>query len=215
MAISPNTITEALEWRYATKRFDSTKKISAENWQALENSLRLAPSSFGLQPWKFLVVDDAQTRAALREHSWNQPQIIEASHMVVLCMKKNLGSKEVEQYVSLIAETRGLKVEQLADYKKMMLDFISRDASQFDVNAWASKQLYIALGMFLQTAAMLGVDACPMEGINAAKYDEILGLSASGYGTVVVATAGYRSSQDPLAGMKKVRFQPAQVIERR
>jgi nitroreductase len=130
-------------------------------------------------------------------------------------MKRNLGAKEVEQYVSLIAETRGLKVEQLADYKKMMLDFVSRDPSQFDVNAWASKQLYIALGMFLQTAAMLGVDACPMEGINAAKYDEILGLSASGYGTVVVATAGYRSSQDPLAGMKKVRFQPAQVIERR
>lgn len=215
MAVLSDSLLQALQWRYATKKFDSSKKIPAEQWDALEKTLQLSPSSFGLQPWKFIVVQDSKLRASLKEHSWGQPQIVDASHMVVFCMKKNLGVAEIDAHLQNISNTRGTPLSALADYRKMMVDFVSRPKDAFDVNSWATKQTYIALGMFLESTALMGIDACPMEGINSAKYDEILGLANSGYATVVVATAGYRSSEDPLAKLPKVRFPLGQVVEHR
>jgi nitroreductase len=215
MAVSSDTLEKSLEWRYATKKFDPSKKIPAEQWRVLERSLQLSPSSFGLQPWKFIVVEDPKIRAALREFSWGQSQIVDASHMVVLCMRKDLNSVDVDRYVNFIADTRGVPAAALTDYKKMMLDFVTRPADAFDVNGWAVRQVYIALGMFLEAAALMEIDACPMEGLVPSKYDEILNLNGTGYGSVVVVTAGYRSPEDSMAKAKKVRYPLNEVIERR
>jgi len=208
-AIKNQNIETALEWRYATKRFDPSKKISAEDWATLEKSLTLAPSSFGLQPWNFIVVKDATLRKKIREAAWNQPQIEEASHLVVLAAKKKVGQQEVDKLICKISQVRGTPVEALAEYRGMMLGFLS--APSFDVKNWTTHQTYIALGMFLSAAAFLGVDACPMEGFLPAKVDEILDLGTE-YSSVVIATAGYRSSEDKLGQMKKVRFDREELV---
>jgi nitroreductase len=211
-ATSPETVVTALNWRYATKQFDPSKKIPSETWKALEQSLVLSPSSYGLQPWKFVVVTDPALRAKLRPVSWNQPQITDASHMVVLCRRTGMDAKEVHRYAELISKVRGVPVSAFQGYVDMMLGTVNNFPAGFDVNAWNSKQVYIALGFFLSACAMLGVDACPMEGIDTGKYDEILDLKATGYATVVVATAGYRAATDPVAGMKKVRYATGDVV---
>lgn len=215
MAVSVEEIGKALTWRYATKKFDPTKKISDQDWKALEETLLLSPSSFGLQPWKFIVINDPALRAKLRPVSWNQPQIVDASHMVVMAIKKNLSKNDVERHINNLSKLRGTPQAALDDYQNRILKFLDQPASQFDVNAWATHQVYIALGMFLKTAALMGIDACPMEGLEPLEYDKILGLTETGCHTVVVATAGYRAADDTFAALKKVRFKIEEVIEYR
>jgi nitroreductase len=206
-------IEAALEWRYATKRFDPAKKISAEDWHTLEKSLILSPSSFGLQPWKFIVVQDSGLRKKIREAAWNQPQIEEASHLVVLACKKAMGQPEVDKLIGRMSEVRGVKAETLAEYRGMMLGFLAPGTGAIsDVKAWTTHQTYLALGMFLATASHLGIDACPMEGFLAPKVDEILGLAGGEYASVVIAAAGYRSSDDKLSQMKKVRYAREELV---
>lgn len=212
--VAPETVVRQLEWRYATKKFDATKKIAAADWDALERSLVLSPSSFGLQPWKFVVVTDPAVRQRLVAASWNQTQVADASHAVVFTIVKDLGAAHVETYVRKIAQVRGVPVESLDGYKKVMADFLARPRPQFDVNAWASLQVYIALGNFMTAAAVMGIDTCPMEGINRPQYDEILGLAKLGLTTVVVGVAGYRAADDRYAEAKKVRFERSDVIVR-
>jgi nitroreductase len=217
--VTAETLIRQLSWRYATKKFDPSRKISAEIWAALEAAMMLAPSSYGLQPWKFVVVSDPAVRAALREHSWNQPQITDASHVVVLARRSELTPSDVERWIDRIVEVRKTSREGLNGYRDMMLGSVADPAGvpggSFDI--WISRQVYIALGFFLSSAAMLGVDACPMEGFDPGKYDEILDLPASGYRATVVAAAGYRSADDHLAPEKvpKVRYLPTDVIIRR
>jgi nitroreductase len=213
-SVSPTILLDNLGWRYATKKFDATKKISSEDWRTLEQSLLLAPSSFGLQPWKFFVINDAALRQTLRPASWNQSQITDASHLVVFARRSEMTKADIERYIQRVIDVRGTPAEALLDYKNMMLGFVSR-LSAGETAEWAAKQCYIALGFFLATAAQLRVDACPMEGIDAAQYDTILGLKAQGYTTVVTAAAGYRAGDDWLANLKKVRFESSEVIERR
>ncbi len=213
MAVSSDDIENALAWRYATKKFDPLKKISEQDWKTLEKSLHLAPSSFGLQPWKFIVIKDPALRQKLRPHSWNQPQIVDASHMVVMTIRKNLSKKQVERHLANISNVRGTPAAALEDYKTRIFNFLDQPESAFDVNAWATRQVYIALGMFLETAALLGIDACPMEGLDPSEYDKILNLKDSGYHTVVVVTAGYRAKDDVFATYKKVRFPITEIIE--
>jgi nitroreductase len=201
-----------LKWRYATKQFDPRRKISPEDWAALEEALVLTPSSFGLQPWKFIVVGDQATREKLVSASWGQRQVAEASHLVVFTIQKNLGEREIETYVNRIVEVRGGARESLAGYRDMMLGSIVKGRDEAARRAWAANQAYIALGSFLNCAALLGIDACPMEGIEPAKYDEILGLAKRGLTAVVVATAGYRSANDHASSLAKVRFKPEHVL---
>ena len=203
---------EQLSWRYAVKAFDATKKIPAEVWQALERALVLAPSSFGLQPWKFLVITDPAVRARLSPASWNQPQIKDASHLVVFAAKREVSAGDIEKYVKKIAQVRSVSEESLAEYKGMMLGALVPPAPGRDIHAWTARQCYIALGVFLTSAAMLGVDACPMEGFDPGQYDQILGLSREGYGAVVIAAAGYRSSADNYAALKKVRYDASELV---
>ena len=211
-ALTPDALLRQLRWRYATKRFDPVHKIPAETWNALEEALRLSPSSFGLQPWRFIVVTDPAVKKELTAVSWNQSQIVECSHLVVFAIQKDLGPAAVEKLIASIVKTRGVTRESLAGYEKVMLGFLARPKTEFDVDNWSRRQLYLALGNFLTSAALLGVDACPMEGIDPAGYDRVLGLSARGLGAVVVAAAGQRSPSDPYARAAKVRFAAEDVI---
>lgn len=210
--VPKETVLNQLRWRYATKQFDAKRRISEEDWSALEQSLVLTPSSFGLQPWQFIVVTDQRTKEKLVPVSWDQKQIADASHVVVFAIKKDLGASDVDHYIQRIAETRRATPESLQGFKNVLLGFLAQPSDKFDVNAWATRQVYIALGNFLNTAALIGVDTCPMEGIDPAAYDEILGLEAKGYKTVVVAAAGYRAETDKYATLPKVRYSADEVI---
>jgi nitroreductase len=210
-SVANETIVKQLRWRYATKKFDPARKIPVEDWQTLEQALLLAPSSFGLQPWKFVVVTDPTVRARLREVSWGQPQITDASHLVVFAAKANLGPADVERYLARIAEVRGVALPSLDGFRQTMLGSLKKP--QAEVANWTRRQVYIALGTFLTTAALLGIDACPMEGFQVADYDKILDLSHQGYGATVLAAAGYRVPEDPFAALAKVRYRPEDVIE--
>ena len=212
-----NTITSQhllgqLNWRYATKQFDPQRKISPADWAALEDALVLSPSSFGLQPWKFVVVTHPALREQLVPVSWGQRQVAEASHLVVFALKKNFSEADVATYLNRIAEVRAVPTEALASYRDMMVGSLFKGLDAAARAHWSALQIYIALGNFLTSAALLGIDTCPMEGIEPAKYDEILGLDALGLGTVVVATAGYRATTDKYAALKKVRFEKTDVI---
>ncbi len=201
-----------LRWRYACKKFDAAKKIDAATWAKLEDALVLSPSSYGLQPWKFFNVVDPATREKLLPVSWGQKQIVDASHLVVFAVKANVGAADAEKLVALSAATRGVPASALDGYKNMMVGSLTR-ATPEQVREWMSRQVFIALGVFLSAAALLGVDACPMEGFQPEKYDEILGLPAKGYHSVVLATAGYRAADDAYAGLAKVRYPKAELVE--
>ncbi len=210
--VSNEVVERQLGWRYATKLFDATKKVAYSDWQTLEKALVLTPSSYGLQPWKFLVVTDAETKAKLRPASWNQSQIVDASHLVVFAIRKNLSVSDIEHYVARIAEVRGVTVDSLAGFRQMMVGTLSNPP--FDVNEWAARQVYIALGFLMASAAMMGIDTCPIEGFEPPKYDEILGLGPLGYHASVVAAVGYRSADDKYALAPKVRFKSEDVVTR-
>lgn len=213
MSTDTNTLIETqLNWRYATKRFDANKKISQSDWKTLEESLRLAPSSFGLQPWKFIIVKNPEIRAQLLPQSWNQTQIVDASHLVVIAAKQEVTGPDVEAYLSSIAKTRNIPVESLEGFGGMINGFVANFGSQSNCEAWTTRQAYIALGMLLSSAALLKIDSCPMEGVNPVAYDEILKLKDSGYTTKVVCALGYRSADDASASYPKVRYPRAQVI---
>lgn len=213
MHASETDVLAALRWRYAVKKFDPTRKIPAAQWQALLAALVLTPSSFGLQPWRFLVVEDPKLREALVAHSWNQRQVVDGSHMVVFAQRKGADATDVEHFIRRIAEVRGTPLDKLAGYKKVILSFVAQPKEKFDVDAWCGRQLYIALGQFMTAAAMLGIDSCPMEGLDPAKYDEVLGLRGSGYATVCACPVGYRSPDDKYASEPKVRFATEDVVK--
>lgn len=204
-----------LSWRYATKKFDATRTIPPETWNALEESLRLSPSSFGLQLWKFYVITDKALRQQLRPVSWNQPQIVDASHLLVIAAKKEVVAQDVENLVDSIAKTRNVARETIEGYRQMMLGFVNNPPPGFDTMKWTSNQAFIALGTLLTTAAMLGVDACPMEGFDAQAYDKALNCSNDGFFPVVLATLGYRSDDDSYATAPKVRYPRDEVIVHR
>ncbi|MBI4970998.1 MAG: NAD(P)H-dependent oxidoreductase [Candidatus Omnitrophica bacterium] len=213
--ISPEVLLQQLRWRYAVKKFDVTRKIPADIWHALEKTLVLSPSSFGLQPWKFIVVQDPALRERLLPVSWKQSQIVDASHLVAFAHKKDMNAHDVERYVKHTAKVREIPAESLEGYKQLMLGFVGRAGKGFDINDWAARQLYIALGNFLTASAVLGIDTCPIEGIDPKQYDEILGLDKQGYHVVFVAAAGYRSKEDASAAHPKVRYAHEDVVEYR
>jgi len=197
-------ITQALEWRYATKQYDASKKLSTENLDILKESVRLAPTSFGLQAFTVIDVTNPELREKLKAASWGQSQITDASHLFVFTVPNDITDTDVDAFISHTAEVRGVSVESMAGYTGMIKGSVnSRTPEQKAI--WAAKQAYIALGFLLETAALLEVDATPMEGFDNGQYNEILGLTEKGLQAVVVCTLGYRSSEDTYAGLAKVR----------
>ncbi|MGD1872302.1 MAG: NAD(P)H-dependent oxidoreductase [Mastigocoleus sp.] len=211
--LSPEEILKQLQWRYATKKFDLTKKIPEEVWKVLEQSLVLSPSSFGLQPWKFIVVRNPEVRHKLLEHSWGQKPVEEASHLVVFAIKKDVDAEYVDNYIQRMSEVRNTSVENLQGLTNVIKGFLEKPPYPLDINAWSTRQVYIALGFYMTCAAMLGIDTLPMEGFVPDKYDQVLGLAEKGYHAVVVCPAGYRSSDDKYIDMPKVRFETEYVID--
>ena len=210
--MSREELLERLNWRYATKQFDPSRTIPAQDWAALEEALRLSPSSGGLQPWKFIVITDPAMRRRLLPASYGQPQITNASHLVVFAAKKNFSEADVDAFISHAAATRGVSIESLAPFRNMLVGGIVKSMDEAGRDAWARNQAYIALGNLLTSSALLGIDACPMEGFDRAQYDEILGLSKQGFASAVIATLGYRTASDQYAATPKVRFPKEQIF---
>jgi nitroreductase len=200
-----------LKWRYATKKFDATRKIPSEDWNTLEQALILSASSYGLQPWHFVVVTSQAMKDKLMPAAYGQEQVSHASHVVVFAMKKSVDEVWVDKYVRRISQVRGAPVEKLGGFKGMMTGTLAQ-LGAVGVEAWTSKQVYIALGNLLTCAALLGIDACPMEGINPSQFDQILGLDKTGYGSLAIVTLGYRAADDTAAKSPKVRFEASDVV---
>jgi nitroreductase len=211
--LAPETLLRQLHWRYATKKFDPTRKIPRPQWEALEQSLVLSPSSYGLQPWKFLVIDNPEIRAKLLGLSYGQTKVVEASHYVVFAHRKDYSGADVDRYIARIAEVRGATPESLEGYRQLLLGSTKSATEKGYINTWMSRQVYIALGTLLTSAALLGIDAGPMEGIETAKYDELLELAEQGYGSLCAAALGYRAADDEYAALPKVRFPLDQIIQ--
>jgi nitroreductase len=203
-----------LRWRYAVKKFDRSRKIAPADWATLEEALVLTPSSYGLQPWKFVVISDQATKERLVPHSYNQAQVADCSHVVVFCIWKPIKIEHVDAHVARFAEVRGSTVESLAKFRGRVIADVVEGARSWRANEWAAYQTYIALGNFMTSAAMLGIDTCPMEGFDPVKYDQELGLARRGLAASVVCVAGYRSADDKYATSPKVRFPVDQVVER-
>ena len=214
-ALDPAALISTLHWRYATKKFDPAKTISDADWKTLEEALVLTPSSFGLQPWRFLVIRDPELRHKLRPLANDQPQITDASHYIVFCIVKNMGRDYVKKYVKRMGEVRAQSDEALAQYEEHIAGGIVDGYRSLEVNTWSSNQTFIALGQLLVSAALLGIDACPMEGFDKRAYDAVLGLGKRGLSSVVSCALGCRLASDKYAHLPKVRFELKDVIEYR
>jgi len=199
-----NNFIKDANWRYATKKFDASKKVSNEDLNSLKEAIRLSVSSYGLQPYQVLIIENPETKALLQPASWGQSQIVDASHVIVFAIETNFGNKNIDKYVNNLIETRGIPSESIRGYSDFMKMKIN-DLTEEQKNIWTAKQAYLALGNLLNAAAELKIDTTPMEGFEPAKYDEILGLDKLGLHAVVVATIGYRHQEDATQNYAKVR----------
>jgi nitroreductase len=213
MTTQIDTIRNALAWRYATKSFDSRRKIPPEEWSLLEDALVLAPSSYGLQPWQFLVVENVELRVKLRAVSWNQSQVTDASHLLVFTTLKDISAEYVKEFIQRNMEVRDVAHDALAGYENMMLKNIVEGMDKNYIRTWNHRQAYIAMGFLLETAALLNVDTVAMEGLDPRAYDRILGLEGGAYETVAAVALGYRTTEDKYQFAKKVRFSKERMIK--
>jgi nitroreductase len=211
--ISPKSYLENLNWRYATKQYDTSKKLSPEQIETLLEVLRLSPSSTGAQPWKFIVVENPEIRQQLRAAAWGQPQVTDASHFIIFAVKKGLPQSHIDRVVEVTAQQRGQKVEDLQGYKEMLMGSIGSRNTPEALIAWNKEQAHIALGFLLSAAAQLHIDASPMGGFDPAKFDEILELDKEGLTTAVICGLGFRSPDDKYAQAAKARLPKEEVIE--
>lgn len=191
-------------WRYATKKFDATKKITSEDLASLKEAIRLSASSYGLQPYKILIIENPEVRAQLQPVSWGQSQIVDASHLLVFANIINFGKTEIDATINNMATTRNIPLEALQGYGDFMKSKLI-DLPEEVKNNWTSKQTYLALGNLLNAAAELKIDVTPMEGFEPEKYNEILGLEKLGLNASLVATIGYRHEEDATQHYAKVR----------
>ena len=210
--ISHEDLLNQLRWRYATKLFDPEKKIPDSDWAALEETLILTPSSYGLQPWKFFVVTNQELKESLVAASYSQKQVADCSHLLVFTVRTEMKEADVDQLIEKTASLRGIEPDTLAGYRKLIIGDIVNGPRSEDAVGWAKLQSYIALGNFMTAAALLGIDCCPMEGFIPAMYDEALKLDGRGLTTAVVCPAGYRA-KDNYSSLPKVRYDRDSLIE--
>jgi nitroreductase len=191
-------------WRYATKKFDATKKISKQDLETLKEAIRLSASSFGLQPYRILIIENPELRAKLQPAAWGQSQIVDASQLIVFANITNFGETEIDASIANTTKTRGLPADALKGYGDFMKSKIV--ALPEDVrNTWASKQTYLALGNLMNAASELKIDVTPMEGFEPSQVNEILGLGKLGLNATLLATIGYRHEEDATQHYAKVR----------
>ncbi len=193
-----------LQWRYATKLFDTTKVVNKDQIQLLKQAIQLSPSSYGLQLYKVLIIENPMLKKALKPHSWNQEQITEASHLFVFCNFVQVSNDHIDEYIKQTAELRNLDRNDLKGYGDFMKSKII-EFSDIERLHWTKRQTYLALGNLLNACAELKIDACPMEGFDAEAYNDILDLNDQNLNAAVIAPIGYRSSKDQTQFNSKVR----------
>jgi len=202
---------ESLQWRYAVKKFDKNKTLSLSQINTLKEAFNLTATSYGLQPLKLVVVKNKSIQEELVLHSWNQPQVVDASHVLVICVPQKYTSQEVENYFKLVQEIRETPDAIVAPFKKFLTAEIEKK-TQEELLTWNKNQAYLALGNLLTVCALEKIDACPMEGFVPEKYDEILGLTAQNLTSVLVLPVGFRAADDYMKDLKKVRKNIEDVV---
>lgn len=202
---------DSLRWRYATKQFDTEKELNDQQLDGLLEAANLAATSYGLQPFKFVVINDQEILDRLVASSYGQTQIAEASHVIVIATRTDVDADYISKYVDLMESERGLPGGALDQYKSVMTGSITK-MDDDALNIWATKQAYIALGTLLAACADAKIDACPMEGIVASEYDEHLGLAKMNLRTAVAVPVGFRAKEDAHQTYKKVRQPLSEIV---
>ena len=204
-------IIESLEWRYAAKKFDAEKMLSETQINTLKEAFNLTATSYGLQPVKMVIIKNKEIQQELVEHSWNQQQVAQASHLIVICIQDVINEKDIENYFNLVKKTRNTPDEILNPFKDYLKsDITNRSEAQLAI--WMKNQAYIALGNLLTVAAVEKIDSCPMEGFNPEKYDEILNLKKHNLKSALVLPVGFRAEDDYMKDLKKVRKNTSDVV---
>jgi len=197
-------IIESLKWRYATKKFDANRFLNENQIDTLKEAFNLPATSYGLQPIRLVVIHNKELQEQLVEHSWNQRQVADASHVLVICIENTVDEAYIDSYFDRVKAIRNTPDDILNPFKDFMKNSF-KDKTQEELKNWSAKQAYIALGNLLTVCGVAQIDACPMEGFIPEKYDEILGLNAHGLSSVLVLPVGYRAEDDMFADFKKVR----------
>lgn len=197
-------VLEKLKWRYATKKFDPTKKLGETQLQVLKEAFNLTATSYGLQPIKLLIIADDSLKQRLVEHSWGQRQVADASHLLVFCIINDIDEQYVINYFERVKNIRNTPDEILKPFRSFLTNDFNNKTSE-EIKTWATKQAYLAMGNLLTVCALEGIDSCPMEGITPEKYDEVLQLPQKGLNAVLAMPVGFRAQDDMFANFKKVR----------
>jgi len=204
-------LVESLNWRYATKKFDSSKTVDSDVFTRIMESTNLTATSLGLQAYNIIVVTNSELKNKLVEASYGQTKVAEASHFVIFAARTDINENYIEKYVNYAGEIRKMPSQEIEGFKQMVGGFINHLDEDAKIN-WASKQCYIALGTLLTACATEKVDSCPMEGFVADKFDEILGLKAKNLKSVVAAAVGFRSNEDFTQNFKKIRKPLSEMV---
>ena len=206
-----SNILEQLEWRYATKKFDETKKVSSEKINLLKEAFNLTATSYGLQPLKLLVVSNPEKIKDLVPMSYNQGQVGNASHIFIICIENNVDTNFIKNYFNLVEKTRNTPRKILSSFEEFLIDDFSKKTLE-EKNEWATKQAYLALGNLLTVCALEEIDACPIEGFVPNQYDDFLKLADKGLNSVLVMAVGHRAEDDMFSDLKKVRRGVDEVV---
>ena len=202
-----------LKWRYAVKKYNSSKKVSQEDLSIIQEALQLAPSAFGFQALKYIIIENQELKNQLLSKSHNQHQVVDASHVIVLCAYNSITESQIENHIERIAQVRDIPSTNLSGFKDHLRTTFSK-WSEEKTREWTAKQCYISLGMLMQTCAQLRIDATPMEGFDPEGYDEILKLKEQNLHAVLVCPIGYRHDEDGYGKMVKVRKPISDLFEK-
>ncbi len=202
---------QSLQWRYAVKKFDENKFLDQGQILTLKEAFNLTATSYGLQPIKLVVVQNKEIQNQLVAHSWNQKQVAQASHLLVICVDTNLDTSDVEKYFERVQEIRNTPDEIINPFRDYLKDVIANKTHE-NLFAWGKNQAYLALGNLLTVCANEKIDSCPMEGFIPEKYDEVLDLSSKNLSSVLVLPVGYRASDDLMKEQKKVRKRLDEIV---
>ena len=206
-------ILESLNWRYATKKFDADRTLTDDQVNQILQAGNLAASSYGLQPYKLLVIKNQELQDKLVPHSYNQNQVADASHVIVIAVRTDVDADYIGAFTERVEKDRGLDAGAMDTYKGMMLGTVGKLPPE-DLYQWSAKQTYIVLGTMLAAAAAMEIDACPMEGFVAEDYDELLDLKSQNLRSVLVMPVGYRSEDDAAQHQKKIRQSLDEIVVR-
>ena len=207
-----NTL-ESLSWRYATKKFDANRTLTDDQVNQVLEAGNLTASSYGLQPYKLLVINNQELQEKLVPHSYNQRQVADASHVIVIAVRTDVNADYISNFTAVMEKERGLDAGTMDGYKGVMLGTIGK-LSPKDLYQWSAKQAYIVLGTMMAVAASLEIDTCPMEGFVAAEYDQLLDLKSHNLQSVLVLPIGYRAADDATQHQKKVRQSLDEIVVR-